>query len=185
MAAAVFAESDETKVASVSNTKVLPATIDPPRVPNSNSLRDYCSETFELGFKDGGIGIGGEKKEVKKPKKWRWKIWVYIYRRNNKDGDEDQDRCSTVSGVGRSYSESWQDIRDCNNGGNNSNRKVFRSNSSVSCRSSALRRSNQNNMMNGKVNANRNDQGFVNGLNGTNQRVGDEFVLERNRSARY
>ncbi|KAK9052159.1 hypothetical protein SSX86_028787 [Deinandra increscens subsp. villosa] len=50
---------------------------------------------------------------------------------------------------------------------------------------SALRRSNPKNMMNGKVNANGNDQGFLNGLNGRNRRAGDEFVLEGNRSARY
>ncbi|KAK9073051.1 hypothetical protein SSX86_007373 [Deinandra increscens subsp. villosa] len=195
MAAAVVAELDETKAASgvsvsVSNTKVSPATIDhgePPRVSNSNSLRDDCSETFELGFRDrdNGIGIGGEKKEVKKPKKWRWKLWGFIHRRNK---DDEEDRCSTVSGVGRSYSESWQE--------NGVNRNVFRSNSSVSWRSSSLRRSNPNPnpnyMMTGKLNGNGNgnDQGFVNGIgngigNGRSRRPGDEFVLERNRSARY
>ncbi|KAL8224698.1 hypothetical protein R6Q57_017255 [Mikania cordata] len=180
MAAAVVAELDETKV--VSNTKVSPATIDcnpanvvpidPPRVSSSNSLRDDCSETFELGFKDrdNGIPIGGEKKELKKPRKWRWKLWGFIHRRSK---DDDEDRCSTVSGVGRSYSESWQDIRDCNNG---VNRKVFRSNSSVSWRSSSLRRSNPNGKLIG------NEHGFV---NAKNRRTGDEFVLERNRSARY
>ncbi|KAJ0520819.1 putative protein OCTOPUS [Helianthus annuus] len=187
MAASVVAELDETKVNNaVSNTKVSPATIDynghgvlidPPRVSNSNSsLRDDSSETFELGFKDRDnmIPIGGEKKEVKKGRKWRWKLWGFIHRRSK---DDDEDRCSTVSGVGRSYSESWQ---DCNNEVNNGvNRKVFRSNSSVSWRSSSLRRSNPSNM-NGKLVGN--EQGFV---NGKSRRTADEFVFERNRSARY
>lgn len=190
MAAAVVAELDETKVTPVvSNTKVSPTTIDynpahgfpndPPRVSNSNSnsLRDDCSETFELGFRDrdrdirdNGVSIGGEKK-IKKPGKWRWKLWGLFIHRRNKDDDEDQDqdRCSSVGGVGRSYSESWQEIkRDSNN---SNNRKVFRSNSSVSWRSSSLRKSNPNN-----------EHGFV---NGKSRRPGDEFVLERNRSARY
>ncbi|KAI3759891.1 hypothetical protein L1987_50275 [Smallanthus sonchifolius] len=154
MVASVVAELDETKVVSS-------ATIDPPRI--SNSLRDDCSETFELGFRDRDNvihPIGGEK-EAKKPRKWRWKLWGFIHRRSK---DDDEDRCSTVSGVGRSYSESWQ---DCNN---EVNRKVLRSNSSVSWRSSSLRKSNPNNT----------DSKF-----GKNRRTGDEFVLERNHSARY
>ncbi|KAJ0691488.1 putative protein OCTOPUS [Helianthus annuus] len=185
MAAAVVAELDESnsnvKVnvnPAVSNTKVSPATIDynyngvtidPPRVSNSNSLRDDCSETFELGFRDRDnvIPVGGEKKENKKARKWRWKLWGFIHRRSK---DDDEDRCSTVSGVGRSYSESWQ---DCSNEG--FNRKVLRSNSSVSWRSSSLRRPNPN----GKVIGNEN--GFV---NGKSRRTGDEFVLERSRSTR-
>ncbi|KAI3805765.1 hypothetical protein L1987_21650 [Smallanthus sonchifolius] len=160
MAAAVVAELDETKVVSS-------GTIDPPRVSNSNSnsLRDDCSETFELGFRDNVIHpIGGEK-EAKKPRKWRWKLWGFIHRRSK---DDDEDRCSTVSGVGRSYSESWQ---DCNNEVNSGfNRKVLRSNSSVSWRSSSLRKSNPNN---------------INSKFGKNTITGDEFVLERNRNARY
>ena len=60
--AAVVAEIDEMK--SVSNAKVSPATIDyfhgPKLIPvdkdlrdsNSNSLRDDCSETFEMAFRD-------------------------------------------------------------------------------------------------------------------------------------
>ncbi|KAI3819091.1 hypothetical protein L1987_12914 [Smallanthus sonchifolius] len=170
MAAAVVAELDETKVVNpvVSNTKVSPAiSIDPPRVSNSNSLRDDCSETFELGFRDNVIHpVGGEKKEAKKPRKWRWKLWGFIQRRSKDYSADDEDRCSSVSGVGRSYAESWH---DCNNEVNTGfNRKILRSNSSVSWRSSSLRKSNPNNI-NGKV----------------NRRTGDEFVLERNRSTRY
>ncbi|PWA43555.1 hypothetical protein CTI12_AA534560 [Artemisia annua] len=175
MAAAVVAELDESKVMPVgsSNSKVSP-TNEPPRVSNSNSLRDDCSETFELGFRDNGIGVGfrdngvgngfrgslgGEKKEMKKPRRWKWKLWGLIHRRGK---DDDEDRCSSVSGVGRSYSESWQDGINGINGG--MNRKVFRSNSSVSMRSSSLRKTNGH--MNGKV-------------------IGNEQVFERNRSARY
>ncbi|KAI3507339.1 hypothetical protein L1887_22310 [Cichorium endivia] len=170
MAAAVVAELDETKVTPVvSNTKVSPTTIDynipkfePPRVSNSNSLRDDCSETFELR-----IPIGGDKKETKKPRRWRWKLWGFIHRRNK---DDDEDRCSTVSGVGRSYSESWQDPRrEVNNDVNNGviNRKDFRCNSSVSWRSTSMRKSNFNMIGN--------EQGFGIGNAG----------LDRNRSARY
>ncbi|KAI3750515.1 hypothetical protein L2E82_21154 [Cichorium intybus] len=170
MAAAVVAELDETKVTPVvSNTKVSPTTIDynipkfePPRVSNSNSLRDDCSETFELR-----IPIGGDKKETKKPRRWRWKLWGFIHRRNK---DDDEDRCSTVSGVGRSYSESWQDPRrEINNDVNNGviNRKDFRCNSSVSWRSTSMRKSNFNMIGN--------EHGFGIGNAG----------LDRNRSARY
>ncbi|KAI3677627.1 hypothetical protein L6452_36893 [Arctium lappa] len=203
MAAAVVAELDETKVTPiVSNAKVSPATIDnnpahgsskfagvtldnePPRVSTSNSLRDDCSETFELGFRDNGIGaaIGVEKKEMKKSRRWSWKLWGFIHRRNSGNKDDDEDRCSSVSGVGRSYSESWQDLRrDGNNEANGGiNKKVFRSNSSVSWRSSSYNMRKSNSKMNGKFMGN--EPGFG---NGKNKRNGDEFVLERNRSARY
>ncbi|XP_076959584.1 protein OCTOPUS-like [Bidens hawaiensis] len=190
MAAAVVAELDDSKVNPVvSNTKVSPASvdynngvfIDPPRVSNSNSLRDDCSETFELGFRDRDSVVPVEKKENKKPRKWRWKLWGFIHRRSNNNKDDDEDLCSSVSGVGRSYSESWQ---DCNNEGF-INRKVFRSNSSVSWRSSSLRKPNPNpNNINGKAVGN--EHAFMNG-NGSrkSRRTGDEFVLERNRSTRY
>lgn len=184
MAAAVVAELDEPKLTPVvSNAKVSPTTIDynpatipkfePPRVSNSNSLRDDFSETFELR-----IPIGEEKKETKKPRRWRWKLWGFIHRRNK---DDDEDRCSTVSGVGRSYSESWQDprrevnsnnnINEVNNGG--INRTDFRSHSSVSWRSSSMRKSNFNMIGN--------EQGFGIGIGNGNGNGG----LERNRSARY
>nr|GEW16136.1 hypothetical protein [Tanacetum cinerariifolium] len=91
----------------------------------------------------------------------KWKLWGLIHRRGK---DDDEDRCSSVSGVGRSYSESWQDGTNGINGG--MNRNVFRSNSSVSMRSSSLRKTNGHGHMNGKV-------------------IGNEQVFERNRSARY
>ncbi|XP_071723038.1 protein OCTOPUS-like [Rutidosis leptorrhynchoides] len=192
MAAAVVAEMDDTNIkpeagaaarsaalAPVSNAKVSPATIDYNNYPsnkglrapsigceqelrrdsNSNSLRDDYSETFEigLGFRDNGV----EKKESKKSRRWKWKIWGFIHRRGGNKDDED-DRCSRVNGVARSYSESWQE--------NGNNRNLFRSNSSVSWRNSSH-------------NMKKSSSEFG---NGKNKRVGgDEFVLERNRSARY
>ncbi|KAI3771299.1 hypothetical protein L6452_02461 [Arctium lappa] len=176
MAAAVVAEMDETKV--VSNAKVSPATIDYnynpgglrfpsiggerelARVSNSNSLRDDCSETFELGFRDNNHN-GVEKKDGnKKGRRWRWKLWGFIHRRGGGGKEEEDDGFSRVNVVERSYSE--------REGGGN--RKVFRSNSSVSWRNSSK-----------KLNPETNGFG-----NGNNRRAGgDEFVLERNRSARY
>lgn len=175
MAAAVVAEMDETKAtaAPVSNAKVSPATIDYNYNPgglrfpsiggerelardsNSNSLRDDCSETFELGFRDNGV----EKKDGKKGRRWRWKLWGFIHRRGGSK-EEEEDGFSRVNGVERSYSE--REVAG--------NRKVFRSNSSVSWRNSSR-----------KLNPETNGFG-----NGKNRRTGgDEFVLERNRSARY
>ncbi|CAI9298604.1 unnamed protein product [Lactuca saligna] len=143
MAAAVVAEMDEPKTttAPVSNAKVSPATIDYnhghgalKRFPSiggerelardsySNSLRDDCSETFELGFRD-----NGEKKEGKKPRRWRWKLWGFIHRRGGSNKDDDDDTFSRVNGVERSYSESWQDRTESKGG---FNKKVLRSNSS-------------------------------------------------------
>lgn len=184
MAAAVVAEMDEPKTttAPVSNAKVSPATIDYNTGPgtlrfpsiggerelardsNSNSLRDDCSETFELGFRE-----NGEKKEGKKSRRWRWKLWGFIHRRGGNKDDED-DNFSRVNGVERSYSESWQDRTESKGG---FNRKVLRSNSSVSWRNSSFNTKKSNPETNGFS-------------NGKNRKVGgDDFVLERNRSARY
>ncbi|XP_061374207.1 protein OCTOPUS-like isoform X2 [Gastrolobium bilobum] len=147
-AAAVVAEMDELK-------------------PVSND----CSETFEVGFRDTAsvIGNNGDRKGSKKSsRRWSkaWNIWGLIHRRGgggggNKDEDEDS-RYSRGNGNGveRSYSESWQEFRGERNGdarGGGFNRKVLRSNSSVSWRNA----------------------------NGHGRKARDEFVLERNRSARY
>lgn len=173
MAAAVVAEVDEMKSASVPNSKVSPATIDGPKlvVPdrdlrdsNSNSLRDDCSETFEIGLRDNASVIGnGERITSKKSRRWikGWNIWGFIHKRSvNKEND----RYSRANGVERSFSESWQE----RNGGA-FNPKVLRSNSSVSWRnpSGSLPFARKNNVE----------------TNGKKRR--DEFVLERNRSARY
>ncbi|KAK3031370.1 hypothetical protein RJ639_036078 [Escallonia herrerae] len=178
-AAAVVAEVDEMKVA-VSNAKVTPASNDyfqgakldkDLRDSNSNSLRDDCSETFELGFRDSASVIGGgsngngnvgERKGAKKSRRWSWNIWGFIHRRNGGTKDEDEERYRG-NGVERSLSESWQE-----RGG--LNRRVFRSNSSVSWRNSYN--------VGGSFGSARKSNVEMNGN-------GRKFVLERNRSARY
>ncbi|CAK9179754.1 unnamed protein product [Ilex paraguariensis] len=187
-AAAVVAEIDEMKA--VSNAKVSPATIDyinggkvlvgdrDTGDPNSNSLRDDCSETFELaGFRDNASVIGnGERKGLKKSRRWSWNIWGFIHRRGGGNKDEDDERYSRGNGVERSFSESWQELRREGNGEvrGGFNRKVFRSNSSVSWR---------NPYNNGGPFGSTRKSGVE--MNGHGKKRRDEFVLERNRSARY
>ncbi|CAN4115966.1 unnamed protein product [Withania somnifera] len=188
-AATVVAEMDEMKATAVSNAKVLPAMVDQfvgARVSvgerdsnsNSNSLRDDCSETFELtGIRDinGSVIGNGERKESKKSRRWAWNLWGFIHRRVSGNKDEEDDRYSRSNGVERSFSESWQDLRTNGDVRGGINRKVFRSNSSVSWRNStgigggsfgSVRKSGVE--MNGHVKKKR-----------------DDIVLERNRSARY
>ncbi|KAK6943076.1 Protein OCTOPUS-like [Dillenia turbinata] len=187
-AAAVVAETDEMKLVlnanANANAKVSPAIIDYFHGSdklvvgdgrdyrdlrgdsNSNSLRDDCSETFEMGFRD-GERKGGPKKS------WRWSmswnIWGFIHRRSGNKDDED-DRYSTRGNrVERSYSESWQ-------GG--INRTVFRSNSSVSSRHSF-------NMVGGGASLGGSMRKTSVEVNGHARKKRDEVVLERNRSARY
>ena len=173
---------------SVSNAKVSPATVDyfpgpklivPDRDSNSNSLRDDYSETFEIGFRDSAsvIGNGERKGSSKKSRRWSkaWNIWAFIHRRSvNKDDDED--RYSRANGVERSYSESWPELRGERNGDvrGGFNPKVLRSNSSVSWRNSSS--------FGGSFGGAR--KNFVES-NGHSKKKRDEFVLERNRSARY
>ncbi|CAI9760612.1 unnamed protein product [Fraxinus pennsylvanica] len=174
--AAVVAEADEMKV--VSNAKVLPATADhfygakalfaetELRDSNSNSLRDDYSDTFELssGFRDNDSMIGnGEQKELKKSKRWSWRILGFIHRRGGGNKDEDDERYSRIDGVERSFSERGE-----------FNRNMFRSNSSVGWRSS-------NHILGSYGSARKSDIQ----LNGHGKKSKDEFVLERNRSARY
>ncbi|KZV36834.1 hypothetical protein F511_36495 [Dorcoceras hygrometricum] len=190
-AAAVVAEIDELKMAS--NAKVSPTTIDylhgtkvlvgerDLRDSNSNSLRDDCSETFELGsgFRDSGSSVigNGERKESKKSKRWSWRLWGFIYRRNGGGKDENEEgRASQVNGGERSFSESWQESRregsiDVRGG---FNRNVLRSNSSVSWRNAP--------QVGGSFGSVRHSNAEMNG-HGRKKR--DDFVLERNRSARY
>ncbi|KAJ4704498.1 hypothetical protein OWV82_021400 [Melia azedarach] len=187
-AAAVVAEMDEMK--SVSNAKVSPATVDYFNGPklvygdkelrdsNSNSLRDDCSETFEMNFRDNASMVGnGERKDTKKSRRWSkaWNIWGFIHRRSvNKD--EDEDRYSRPNGVERSFSESWQELRGERNGEvkGGFNPKVMRSNSSVSWRNSSNFGGSFAGLKKNGVEA-----------NGNGRKKRDEFVLERNRSARY
>ncbi|KAJ0437631.1 putative protein OCTOPUS [Helianthus annuus] len=176
MAAAVVAEMDETKAMAatpVSNAKVSPATIDYSygnlgmrfpsiggerelaRDSNASSLIDDCSETFELGLRDNV----GDKKDGKKSRRWRWKLWGFIHRRGG-DRNDEENGFGRGNGVERSYSESWQET--------GMNNRLFRSNSTVSWR-------------NGSYSKKSNCE-----VNGKGRRIGgDEFVLERNRSAKY
>ncbi|KAL3536488.1 hypothetical protein ACH5RR_004949 [Cinchona calisaya] len=189
-AAAVVAEMDEMKGV-VSNAKVLPANMEyfnGTKVlvgdrdlgdANSNSLRDDCSETFELGsLRDGASVVGnGEGKGPKKSRRWGWKIWGFIHRRNGGNKEDDDDRYSKANGVERSYSESWQELRGEGNGEVKEgmiNRKMFRSNSSVSWRNSSY--------MGGSFGSVR-KLGME--MNGHGKKRRDDFILERNRSARY
>ncbi|XP_075510217.1 protein OCTOPUS-like [Primulina tabacum] len=189
-AAAVVAEIDELKMAS--NAKVSPTTMDyfqgtkvlvgetDLRDSNSNSLRDDCSETFELGsgFRDssGSVIANGERKESKKSRKWSWRLWGFIYRRNGGNKDENEERTSQANGVERSFSESWQESRregsiDLRGG---FNRNVLRSNSSVSWRNAPQVGGSFGSVRHSNVE-----------MNGHGRKKRDEFVLDRNRSARY
>ncbi|XP_050213139.2 protein OCTOPUS [Mercurialis annua] len=198
-AAAVVAEIDEYKsatAASVCNSKVSPAstTVNPvdyihgPKlvVPDrdsrdaySNSLRDDYSETFDMGFRDSVSSVvgNGERKEAKKSRRWSkaWNIWGFIHRRSvsvNKDEDDDS-RYSRANGVERSFSESWPELRGEQRNGNP---KLMRSNSSVSWR-------NSNGFAGGGSFGSARKSNVESSVNGRKKR--DEFVLERNRSARY
>lgn len=176
---------------------------------SNNSLRDDCSESFELGgFRDNGSVVGsnnggGDRKggSKKSSSKWKaaWSIWGFIHRRsggnNNKEEEDDRysSRGGNGNGVERSYSESWQEFRGERNGdvrggvgigggGNGFDRKMLRSNSSVSWRnapSMGMGGGGGGGIFGGR-------KSDVNSSNGYLGRKGrDEFVLERNRSARY
>ncbi|OIW17667.1 hypothetical protein TanjilG_29017 [Lupinus angustifolius] len=191
-ATAVVNEMVELKDSSIVNTSVnvnafkLGGFVDCDLRPNS--LRgDCCSEkqTTELGFKDSSSVIGnGDSKgsNSKKSRRWSkaWSIWGFIHRRGgNKDEDEDEDRYSRANkGARHSFSESWQDLRGDHNGNRDVNGtfngRLFRSNSSVSHR-------NVGNIGGsfGIVRRNGNES------NEHGKKAKNEFVLERNKSARY
>ncbi|XP_043697185.1 protein OCTOPUS-like [Telopea speciosissima] len=197
MAAAVVAEVDETK--SVSNAKVSPATIDCVHgtklsvtdrdlkdlnsKSNSNSIRDDCSESLESAFRDGAPVVGGlDRKGSKKSSRWSkaWNIWALIHRRNGSKDDDEDERYSRGNVVERSLSESWQELRRDSNGDPRGtfNKKVFRSNSSVSSRSSF-----STGIIGGGSIGSLRTSGRE--ANGHGKKKRDDFVLERNRSARY
>ncbi|PIN02766.1 hypothetical protein CDL12_24719 [Handroanthus impetiginosus] len=182
-AAAVVAEIDELKM--VSNAKVSPTTADSfhgakvlgerdlrdLRDSSSHSMRDDCSETFELGSSGYRDNSNGERKESKKSRRWSWRIWGFIHRRNSGNKDEDEiEKYNRVNGVERSLSESWNgDVR----GG--FNRNMLRSNSSVSWRNA--------NHIGGSFGGSTRKSSLETNGNGKKKR--EEFVLEKNRSARY
>ncbi|KAF8042355.1 hypothetical protein BT93_A0852 [Corymbia citriodora subsp. variegata] len=196
-AAAVVAEIDELK--SGKNAKVSPATAEyfqgsKPVVPdresrdsisNSNSMRDDCSDMFDIAFRDNAsIVNNGDQKGSKKSRRWGkgWSIWGFIHRRGG-NKDENDDRYSRSNGIERSFSESWPELRGDPNGDLRAgfNRKVFRSNSSVSCRNSSYSHLVGGSF--GSIRKNMFETTTTNGHNGKKKR--DEIVLERNRSARY
>ncbi|KAF1877141.1 hypothetical protein Lal_00015802 [Lupinus albus] len=185
-AAGIMAEMDELKCSSIVNTNAnvsaskLGGVIDGDL--SSNSMRDDCCfETVELGFKDGASVIGnGDQKGSKKSRRWSkaWSIWGFIHRRGG-NKDEDEDRYSRANnGARHSFSESWQELRGDRNSNGDSrgalNGSLFRSNSSVSWRNSQSIGGSFGTL---KRNASQN--------NGHGKKGKDEFVLERNKSARY
>ncbi|KAK9714137.1 hypothetical protein RND81_06G074200 [Saponaria officinalis] len=192
-AAAVVAEMDEMKNNGC-NIKVAPPCVDYLNggcnfkvVANdrdlnasSNSLRDNYSESFDMGLRDNASLSGnGDRKGSKKSRRWRtWNIWSLLYRRSSSGGkDEEDDRYSRANGVERSLSESWQDYRRDGYGDPRAGfgRNVLRSNSSVSWRNSY----NVGGSFGSSIR-----QGSIE-VNGHGKKKRDEFVLERNRSARY
>ncbi|XP_047180853.1 protein OCTOPUS-like [Vigna umbellata] len=145
----------------------------------SNSMREDCysEKMFDVGVIGNGDG-NGNGKGGKKGRRWRWSIWGFIHRRGG-NKDEDEDRYSRVNGVERSYSETWGgDGRGGGGGGGGGfNGRMLRSNSSVSWRNAQ-----------GVGNGGGGFGGFRrNGVqgNGNGKKGKEEFVLERNRSARY
>jgi len=173
---------DEIKANNGLNAKISPGSLAGDRDlrdsnSNSRSLRDDYSESFDIGFRDNASVIGnGERKGPKKSRRWRgWNIWGLIYRRGNAK-DEDDDRYSSrTNGIERSLSESWQDLR--REGYVDPrlafNRNMLRSSSSVSWRNSYNIGGSFGNIRKGSIEPN----------NG--RKKPEEFVLERNRSARY
>lgn len=139
---------------------------------NSNSYRDDCSESFDLGFRGNAASVIGnaDRKGLKKSRRWRaWNIWGLIYRRGNAKDEDNDDGYSRANGVERSFSESWPELRREGYGDPRAgfNPNVFRSNSSVSWRNAY------------------NVGGSFGSTRKGSMKKRDEFVLERNRSARY
>ncbi|XP_038978509.1 protein OCTOPUS-like [Phoenix dactylifera] len=125
---------------------------------SSNSLRDDRSESFESAYRDSCKGSA-----TKKSKRWSkaWNIWGFIHRRGSSKGG--------ANVVERSFSESWPELRAGGYSG-----KILRSNSSVSSRSSFNGNGGFGSMRRSGVET-----------NGHGKKRREEFVLERNRSARY
>ncbi|MCL7041823.1 hypothetical protein MKW94_024330 [Papaver nudicaule] len=177
----MVAEVDEMKF--VSNSKVSPANIDyfnvtkldrDSRESTSNSLRDDRSESFDSSFRD---AAGDHRKGSKKSRRWSkaWNIWGFIHRKGgNKDEEERYCRGNVVD---RSFSESWPELRrDISEEARMGyNRNSFRSISSVSWRHSSSN--------NGGLFGSRRKSSAE--TNGHSKKRKEEFMLERNRSARY
>ncbi|RWW31770.1 hypothetical protein GW17_00003599 [Ensete ventricosum] len=122
---------------------------------SSNSLRDDYSGSFESAFRDPHRGAA-----AKKTRRWSkaWSIWGFIQRRNGGRGED--------NAVDNSLSESWPELQS-----RGFDSRMLRSNSS---RSSFSGNAGYWGMRKNSVKS-----------NGNHQKRGDDFVLERNRSARY
>ncbi|KAG6506452.1 protein OCTOPUS-like [Zingiber officinale] len=125
---------------------------------NSNSLRDDYLGSFESGLGDQRGAA------AKKSRRWSkaWNIWGLIQRRNSSRGD--------ANIAERALSESWPELssRGLNN-------KMLRSNSSVSSRNS----------FSGNAECKGIKKHNTKSSNHYCKNSRDEFVLERNKSARY
>ncbi|CAL9099511.1 unnamed protein product [Musa textilis] len=125
---------------------------------SSNSMRDDYSGSFESAFGDPHRGAAAA---AKKTRRWSkaWSLWGFIQRRNGGRGEDNV--------VENSLSESWPELQS-----RGFDSRMLRSNSS---RSSSF-------------SGNAGYWGMrKNGVksSGNHQKRGDDFVLERNRSARY
>ncbi|WOL00719.1 hypothetical protein Cni_G09432 [Canna indica] len=125
---------------------------------SSNSLRDDYLGSFESAFRDPHKGDS-----AKKSKRWSkaWNFLGFLQRRNSSRVE--------ANIVDRSLSESWPELRS---GGSNS--RMLRSNSSVSSRNSFSGNSGYGGMRTSSMRS-----------TGNHKKRRDEFVLERNKSARY
>lgn len=166
MAAAVAAEMAERKTTTtVSNAKVSPDTIDWNHIHGRPKFRSIGGEnelerdSFSNSLRDDGsetFNLGFRDTVNKEAKKSRWWSWKLWGFINGQEAN-------------RGGEEPWQDSRRDGNGESSRgfNRKLYRSSSSVSWRNSLyMKKSNS-------------------AENGKNRRKGDEFVFERNLSARY
>lgn len=156
----VSVEVNESKP--VSNAKVSPTSSSELfRDWSSTSLREDRSESFESAFREDSSAHKLPPRT--KSKRWSkaWSIWGFIHRRSRDGGNV----------VDRSFSEPWTELRT---NGCHANGRMLRSNSSTSSRSSIYGNAGFGSMRR-------------NGLetNGIGKKRRDEFVLERNRSARY
>jgi len=135
---------------------------------SSNSLRDDWSESFESAFRDDS---SHKLPPRKKSKRWSkaWSIWGFIHRRSSSRGGDNV--------VDRSFSETWPELRVNGYGNEYANGRFLRSNSNASSRSSIY-----GNAVFGSMRKNGLE---MNGTGKKKKKKRDEFVLERNRSARY
>ncbi|WOL02022.1 UPF0503 protein, chloroplastic [Canna indica] len=124
---------------------------------SSNSLRDDYLGSFESAFRDPHRGAA-----AKKSRRWgkAWNIWGFIQKRNSSRGE--------TNIVERSLSESWPELRS-----SSFNNRILRSNSSVSSRNSFSGNAGFGGMRKASMKS-----------SGHKKRK-DDFVLERNKSARY